>query len=72
MTSYWRVWGVEDGEVRVARDLYESPPPGPQIQPQHLELNDKGYVKWAPHSQGAVIPSIPLNAFVAWLDQGGS
>jgi len=69
--SYWRVWGVEDGEVRVARDWNNAPPPGPKLQPQHLELIDNGHVVWRPHDQGAGIPSIPLSDFVAWLDQGG-
>ena len=68
--SYWRVWVVPDGGMRVARDWRKAPPPGPTLQPQHLELVD-GRCVWRPHDQGAHITSVPREAFVAWLDQGG-
>ena len=70
--SYWRVW-IEDGDVRIARDWRNAPPPGPQLQPQHLEVDgETGYVVWVSHDEGAEISSIPLTAFVAWLEQGGA
>lgn len=73
--SYWRVWGIEEGEVRVARNelipsdsLYDAPV---MPHPQHLEAVGAGHITWQPHKQGDVIPFITLPEFITWLDQGG-
>ena len=68
--SVWRVW-IHGDEVRVARDDYFAPPPGPRLQPEHLEEADNGRLIWMSHRQGGKIPSVSRVAFVAWLDQGG-
>lgn len=69
--SIWRV-RIDGDAVTVARDDFQSPSPGPRLQPQHLEVHEDGRIVWAPHEQSAKIPSIPLNYFTAWLDQGGA
>lgn len=69
--SYWRVW-LDGDEIRVARDWRNAPPPGPRVQPQHLEVAASGYVEWADHAEAAIIPAIPLSVFLKWLEQGGA
>jgi hypothetical protein len=64
--SYWRVW-VEGCDVRVARDWFNAPPPGPRLQPQHLRKTAKGDIGWWPHPEGGTIPSVPLQDFIGWL-----
>lgn len=55
-----RLW-IEADRVRVARDTA-------LLEPQHLESDDRGNLRWICHEEGSLIPTIRKTDFVDWLD----